>query len=38
MLLRPLAEVDAISASGEGPAVVDTGRTIVFTVGNTGLK
>jgi uncharacterized protein (DUF58 family) len=38
MLLRPLAEVDATPASGEGPAVVDTGRTTVFAAGNTGSK
>jgi uncharacterized protein (DUF58 family) len=33
MLLRPLAEVEAIPASGEGPAVVEGGRTMVFRVG-----
>ena len=38
MLLRPLAEADASPASGGGPAVVDTGRTTVFAVGNTGPK
>lgn len=38
MLLRPLAEVGATPASSKAPAVVDTGRTTVFTVGNTGSK
>jgi uncharacterized protein (DUF58 family) len=33
MLLRPLAEVEAMAASGEGPAFVDKGRTMVFRVG-----
>lgn len=36
ILLRPLAEVEAVPASGEGPAVVDQARTVVFEVGKTG--
>jgi uncharacterized protein (DUF58 family) len=36
MLLRPLAEVEAISAAGEAPAKVDNGRTMRFRVGEAG--
>jgi len=38
MLLRPLAEVEAIPASGAGPAFVTTGRTMVFKVDKAGSR
>jgi uncharacterized protein (DUF58 family) len=36
MLLRPLAEVKAISAAGEAPAAIDNGRKMSFRVGEEG--
>jgi len=36
MLLRPLAEVEAISAAEQAPAAVDNGRTMSFRVGKVG--
>jgi uncharacterized protein (DUF58 family) len=36
ILLRPLAEVEAVPAAGERPAEVDAGRTVIFKVGKEG--
>ena len=38
MLLRPLAEVEAIATSGEAPTAVDRGRTMIFRVAKAGSR